>query len=206
VEGQEQLRAHDYAQAAETFRHGAALVENLPWQADLVRQLRNHMHLAERGQAALDLHRCCDRIRPLYGAESLSPEQARDVEAHYRSFRQHRALISQRLGGQLAADLEEQVRTDLLDLAILQANLLIQSVPLDRAPAARREALEVLAQAEAVFGPSCVLCRERQVLGLALGLKDLAAKAGRQAYVLSPRTAWEYYALGRSYFQAGDLD
>src|SRR5579862_5374889 len=62
---------------------------------------------------------------------------------------------------------------------------------------ARVEALEVLAQAEALFGPSCVLCAERW----ALGRPD-----PREESIPAPRNAWEHYALGRLYLRTGETD
>jgi len=63
----------------------------------------------------------------------------------------------------------------------------------------------VLAQAEALFGPSCVLYHQRRTHALALGLTDVAETAARQETALAPRGVWEHYALGRAYLQEGDL-
>jgi tetratricopeptide (TPR) repeat protein len=99
----------------------------------------------------------------------------------------------------------QQVRTDLLDLAILWTGLRVRLAAGHEVHAARREALEVLAEAEATFGPSCVLDHERQAHAAALGLADVAGAAGRRATEPAPRTAWEHYALGRALLRAGDL-
>jgi tetratricopeptide (TPR) repeat protein len=101
--------------------------------------------------------------------------------------------------------LEPQTRTDLLDLAILWADLRVRLAAPAEKPAARHEALEVLAQAEALYGPSCVLYHERRTHALALGRTEVAEEAARQAAATAPRGAWEHYALGRAYLQAGDL-
>ena len=96
----------------------------------------------------------------------------------------------------------QQVQADLLDLAILWTNLRIHSAR-GNPKEARRQALEVLQQAEELFGSSAVLCRQLQAHAQALGLSDLAQQAGAQAASLPPRTAWEHFALGRTSFRAG---
>jgi tetratricopeptide (TPR) repeat protein len=86
----------------------------------------------------------------------------------------------------------EQVRADLLDLAVVWVHLE------SRLPATgpgRAPPLEVLREAETLFGPSCVLDQERRRHGL----------DREQEKAVPPRTAWEHYALGRVYLQAGDV-
>jgi tetratricopeptide (TPR) repeat protein len=204
-DGQDHLDRQHFAEALDSFRHGMALAEDLPCSPDLVRQLRDRLRLAERGQAARELHLFCERARPLYGADLLPLTQALAVAARCQAFWEKRGLIARQLGPQVAPELDQQVRDDLLDLAIIWANLRVRLAPRDQAPAAREEALDVLAQAEALFGPSCVLCQERRSHALALGRTDVAEAAARQGSELAPRSAWEHCALGRAYLQAGDL-
>jgi tetratricopeptide (TPR) repeat protein len=71
---------------------------------------------------------------------------------------------------------------------------------------ARREALHVLAQAEAEFGRSVVLSQEQQVYAAALGLTDQARGAPHAAAPLTPHTGWEHHAVGRSLLRAGRLE
>src|SRR5262249_14459222 len=71
---------------------------------------------------------------------------------------------------------------------------------------ARKEALQVLDEAEVLLGASAVLNHERRVHAEALGLADLAHEAQSRAARLPPRTAWEHYALGRALMQDGDLE
>jgi serine/threonine protein kinase/tetratricopeptide (TPR) repeat protein len=202
-QGQDDLAQHRYADAEETFRAGSALAEDLPFAGDLRRQLRDGADRAERGQVGGDLHALAERVRPLYGADFLPAEEARAVAGQCRTLWEKRELIVGRLGQQPDPDLDQQVQADLLDLAVLWANLRVRLAPPAEAPLARKEALDVLAQAEALFGPSCVLYRERQTLARALGLAD--GVAARQSLAPAPRNAWEHYALGRAYLEAGEL-
>ncbi|HEX5269428.1 MAG TPA: tetratricopeptide repeat protein, partial [Gemmataceae bacterium] len=193
-QGEDQLRRGHYDEALDAFRHGAALSDDLPLDGRLRRQLRDGADRAERGRTAEELHRLCERLRPLYAADALPPEEAAAVADRCRALWEKREVIASRLG--------DQTRTDLLDLAILWANLRGHAAdPGD----ARREELETLAQAEAMFGPTRVLCEERRAQLLALGRAEAAEEAGRQAAALTPCGAWEHYALGRAYLRDGDL-
>jgi serine/threonine protein kinase/predicted Zn-dependent protease len=203
-QGEEQLRRQHYAEALDAFEHGAALSADLPLGGRLRRRLREGADQAERGRAAEELHRFCERVRPLYGAEPLPAEQARAVADRCRELWQEREAIA-RLGSPAAPELEQQVRADLLDVAILWANLAVSLASPGEARGAHQEALAVLAQAEALFGPSCVLYQERRAHALALGQPDTAESAARQAAGMAPHGAWEHYALGRAYLRAGDL-
>jgi tetratricopeptide (TPR) repeat protein len=100
---------------------------------------------------------------------------------------------------------DQRSRDDLLDLAILSANLHVALAASAEASAARRDALDTFAEAEALLGPSRALYEERRIQALALGHAAVAAEAERKAAALAPRGAWEHYALGRAYLQAGDL-
>ena len=173
----------------------------MPFNCDLLHSLDDGARRAEQARAATELHLVCERLRPLYGAEVLPAEQARAVETHCRELWRRRERIANCLG----PESEAQLRTDLLDLAILWANVRVRLAGPGDTDAARREALAVLAEAEALFGPSCVLFQERRAHALALGRTDEADEAGRHAAELPPRGAWEHYALGRAYLQAGDL-
>jgi serine/threonine protein kinase/lipoprotein NlpI len=199
--GQDCLARQRPAEALVAFRHGAALAERLPWGAELRQRLRRQTEWAE---AAGELHRCCEAVRPLYAVDNLPPAQARRVVAPCRRLWDKRDMIRACLDDVPEQALQEQVRADLLDLAILFAHLRVRQEE-GQAMEARLEALAILAEAEELLGSSCVLFRERASHARALGLTDLARQAERQAAALAPASAWEHYALGRAYFLAGDL-
>lgn len=203
-EGEQRLQDGRFADALESFRHAAVLVESVPFRADLKQQLRNGMLRAEQGEAIHELHALAESIRPLYDAEHLPVAQVRSVEEQCRRFWEARELIGQRLGRNSDAALQSQVRQDLLDLAIVFANLHARAA--STKASAPREAVEILAQAERDFGPSCVLYQERMKHLRAMGLGDAAEQSSRHAARIAPQNAWEHYALGRAYFAGGDLD
>jgi tetratricopeptide (TPR) repeat protein len=203
-EGQKYLTQQRYTEARDKLQSGVALLSGTPFDADVRRELHEAIRCAEQGQAVEELHLYAERVRPLYNAANLPEAQASEVQQHCRALWRERGRIPQRLGPQLTSEQEQQVRRDLLDLAILMENLAVRLAAPGNAAGARREALRTLEEAEALFGPSCVLYRERQDHAQALGLKDLADAAARQADQLPPRSAWEHVALGLIHFRAGD--
>jgi serine/threonine protein kinase/Tfp pilus assembly protein PilF len=205
-EGQQDLHRHQYAEALTALRRGQAQVEALPGSSDLAVRLTEQIHLAERAAAAQELHQLADRIRFLYGVESLPPPRLRLLEAQCRELWDRREDIAGRLRPNLDPQGQEQVQADLLDLAVLWTDLHVRLAPAAEAPAARREALQALDRAEDLLGPSPVLVRERQLHAQALGLADVAAALDRRAAELQPRTAWEHYAVGRSLLRQGRLE
>jgi tetratricopeptide (TPR) repeat protein len=96
------------------------------------------------------------------------------------------------------------VRQDLLDLALFWTDLQVSLAPDPEKNAARHQALRTLAEVEALFGPSAVLVHRRQCYAADAGLDGVAREAARRRSGLPPRTAWEHFALGRSFLEAGD--
>ncbi len=171
-DGQDYLAQRRYAEALNAFKHGIALVEDLPFGSDLKQHLHDRLREAECGQAVHELHLFRERVRPLYNAASLPEAQARTVELHCRAIWEQREAILERLQPRPDSDLERQFRTDLLtdllDVAIFAANLRVRLAAPDEAAAARKQALKILDEAEALLGPSHELRRERQILAQAL--------------------------------------
>jgi hypothetical protein len=115
---------------------------------------------AERALAASELHRFCETIRPLYGSADAPPEQTRRVVAQCRRMWDKKDLINESFGRPSGPPC---ALGDLLDLAILYAHLRLR-LPDSETAQARREALAVLDEAEALVGASAVLERERASL------------------------------------------
>ncbi len=172
-DGQAQLTRGQWEVAIDTLQRGRSLAGGLPFQGDLVAELDRQRRLAEQARAAAhrtaavrELHQLTDRLRFLYGATDLPPEGLRGLEACCRAFWHNRGRIVERLNpaGDPAPEppVPVSVRDDLLDLAIHWADLQVYLAPPAAKEKARRKALEVLAQAEALFGPSPVLDEERK--------------------------------------------
>src|SRR5262249_35856093 len=147
-------------------------------------------------QGVRELRQLAERLRFLYGAELPLSPQARALEARCGALWARRQRILEQLGPEAAG-----VKSDLLDLALLWSDLRLRLAPAASAAQARQEALGVLADAEELFGPSHVLYHDRAAHAAALGLTETASEADRRAAAMPPRTAWEHYALGRSFLR-----
>src|SRR5262249_19702951 len=154
------------------------------------------LEAARRAQAARDLHLVTERLRFLWDPDVVAPAVLRRLEAHCRTVWEAGGVL--REGARPPADVEGRGQAGLPDLAVCCADL-------RRHLGAAREALQILAEAEALLGPSATLARERQTCAEVLGDAALAEQAARQAAQLQPRTAWEHYQLGRAFLRTGDL-
>src|SRR5262249_35566879 len=160
-DGRQRLKNRELAEAVRTLTRGLSLAEDTSGNRDLRRDLEGQLRLAKRAQAADDLHNLVDRIRFLYGAESPAAG-SRALGTRCRAVWEERQRILDLFGVELEPAIEQRIRTDLLDLALLWADLRVRRAPRKEAESARREALQVLAEAEALLGPSPLLFRQRQ--------------------------------------------
>jgi serine/threonine protein kinase/Flp pilus assembly protein TadD len=200
--GQDYLREARYAEAGDVFENGAALVDELPFAGNLRLELRNGAHLAQRARAAEELHQSCERIRALYGVDLLPAEQVSGVEALCAQLWQSHERILDRLDAQPTPELGQRVRSDLLDVVIVWCDLHARRMPGEQAAHAHEEALQRIAEAQRVLGPSCALDQERRAHREALGH---AAVEAADPPVTPARTAWDHYALGRAWLRAGQV-
>jgi serine/threonine protein kinase/tetratricopeptide (TPR) repeat protein len=206
-DGRMQMLKGEWEGAIITLQRGRSLARDLPFHHDLADQLDRQLHRAEQARAAADraaavreLHQLTDRLRFLYGADPLPPESLRGLETGCRTFWEKRGRIVERLSAEGSRAVEPAVRDDLLDLAILWADLQVGQAPPAAKEEAHRKALAVLAEAETLLGASPVLDEERKRHGAPVS-------AGRTPPTLpkGEESAWEHYALGRSLLRSGDL-
>jgi serine/threonine protein kinase len=205
-EGQLLLRPGQHGAAAARLDHGLKLAESTEGGEDLARRLRAPLRLARRLASAEELHDIADRVRFAALGESVPEADLRKLEKSCRELWDNRARILAFHGADAPPDeATERVQADLLDLAIIWADLRLRLTPAGQAAEVRREALRLLAEAEKAFGPNAVLLHERAGLARALGQEQEALAAARRCAELPPQTAWEHYALGRRLIQDGDL-
>src|SRR5579871_5608815 len=202
-EGLAQLRGRAYAEAVRSFTRGRTLAEAIPGNAELTEALGNQLLLARRGEAAQHLHVLVDHIRLVYTDESRKATEFRKLEEHCQKVWEARRLLAKPGPAGLDADVERQIQSDLLDLAILWADLQGR-LAASRGEEAYRGALQVLMEAEELLGASVILARERHAYAVKLGRTELADVAAQQATELAPRTAWEHFCLGRSLLGSGN--
>lgn len=180
------------ARALEVLEQGRARAEALPFGQALARELEDGLAAARRDLAARrraelarDLHALAERIRFASVLDPLPAAQARDLEKRCRAVWEARPRLFDPAEG-----LDDGPRADLLDVAVIGAQLQARHAP----PEARPSALALLDEAEALCGPSLALDLERARLG------GPAARAAR-----APRTAWEHVLLGRSLLRAAEV-
>jgi serine/threonine protein kinase len=205
AEGRQYLRSGAYGEAAERLSHGLTVAQRLPWGDRLAGELDHELHRARRAQAARQLHALADRFRFLCG--SLTPEgNLATLRPLWQAVWDKRGTLLDRQVAELPADVEGQLRTDLLDLGLVWADLSMRLAEPDGRAKACQEALAVLDEIERLFGTSGAVYRQRAACLAALGRPEAAAAAEARAAALPPRTAWEHYLLGRTRLQLGDLD
>ncbi len=200
------LHRRDYPEAARALARGAALIEGLPGGGRLSRDLAAMLRLTDHSQEAERLHRLVDRLRFAESAVNHSPLVAREVDRNCRILWESRRSLLERAGRLLDHQLEERLRDDLLELAVIRSNLSprLETDP-QKADAAHRASLELLDEAEALLGPSHILYRARQTHAAALGLSSVAETAGLCALRVPPRTPWELAVAGRLLLATGNL-
>jgi serine/threonine protein kinase/tetratricopeptide (TPR) repeat protein len=206
IEGRVLLDRRDYPQAARTLTRGAAFIEGLPGSERLSQRLAAALRLTDRLEEVDYLHRLVDRLRFAESSANIAVPSAREVERHCHTLWESRRSLLERPGVPIEPQLEQRLRDDLLDLAVIASNLRVrlETDPKNIA-AAHRTGLRLLDEAEELFGPSHVLyCARRSHAG-ALGLVSLAAAAAHSASELPPRTAWEHDAAGRVLLATGDF-
>ncbi|MBL8793593.1 MAG: tetratricopeptide repeat protein [Planctomycetia bacterium] len=204
IQGRELLAKNDYAAARAALERGRQLSQELQrgdWSSALDAELRQ----VQEAQLLHDLHGLADQVRFLHDPDTLSAERAAALEARCRALWDERDLLLRQTQASPSTERGRQLRADLLDLALLGTELRMRlAAPAEQA-ARRQEALQTFDEAEALFGPSPVLHRQRRAVALGLGRTDLARAAETQAEQSPPRTAWEHYALGRALLREGQL-
>ncbi len=178
-EGRAQVRQGAYAGAARTLGRARARVGGWPGCANLVAQIDDELRAARDGAAAAQLHAVAEHLRLLAGHDALAPAALGALEARCRAAWQARHAAAGR----------EQGRADLTDLAVLWVGLKGRQ---SSGAASRREALAVLAEAEALCGPDAALAQARQSLG------GPAVRREAQSF-------HEHLALARARLLAGEL-
>ncbi len=199
-EGRRQVAQHHYAEAVATFDRGLDRLGEGTTGSPLATRLHQQRQRAARAQNIEALHQQVERSRYLPD-DLLSVDTLRKWEALCHTVWGERSRLLATRDTALEPDLEEMVRRDLLDVAVLWADCRVRLEP--DGEAARQDALRLLDEAETVFGPSLVLSRQRQAL---VRGKDATAPPGSATPHRDPHWAWEHYALGRWLLRSDDLE
>jgi hypothetical protein len=180
-------RRHRHSAAVVRAERGMAMARGLPLAGDLGEQLDREANEARRGLVIDEFHATAERIRSEFDTDELPPDRdtVARLETQYRKLWDARdRLVTEAANGGPGAVLTN----DLLDVALFWSGLRQRQG--DAVGAAR-----IVAEAEAICGPSRFLDHRRRVLE-AGGASDPGPE---------PETVWEYSLRGRERLRAGDL-
>jgi serine/threonine protein kinase/tetratricopeptide (TPR) repeat protein len=194
--------ARQFAEAEATLNHALALAGPTLAFEDWRRLYRDELRVILRDRKAAELHQLADLVRFRCGLAPRPSESSRSLLDRGRAIWEARTLLLAPIPGRSQPELEETIRTDLLDIITVWADLRVRLAPAPEAATARGEALAQLDEAAAVLGSGPALERLRRALGKALG--RTAASGATPTASQEPRTAWEHCDLGCAYLREGE--
>ena len=163
AEGRAYLDRRQYAEATKSLKHGQALADHLPTLGQVRAELGVELERAQRDAKAADLHHVAELIRYRYGIDPPPAEEARALVSRGPEIWQARNTLLRPLAGRREPQVEQMIRNDLLDFALVWASFRVHSAPPSETDLARREAVDMLDEAAALLGPNPALDRDRQV-------------------------------------------
>jgi eukaryotic-like serine/threonine-protein kinase len=188
-----------YVQAEAALRHGLALAGSMPgfesWRPMLAKERRGVL----RDQKAAELHQLADLVRFRDGLAPDPSEEARSIVGRGLELWWARHQLLGPVRGRPESEVEPRIRTDLLDLMTVWADLRVRLAGASEQVEARVEALARLDEVASALGSGPALERLRRNYGEALG--RFPSGAGE----IEPRTAWEHCDLGRACLRDGEL-
>ena len=203
-DGKKYAGRRQFSEAADILRRGLernpTILPSLLTGDSLALELQKELRLAVRGQKAEQLHHFADLVRLRHGFTPPRGEEGWKFIRDGRAMWEERDRLLNSEAGALDPEVEQRICTDLLELAVVWADLRVRLASKADVDEARREAVRVLDQAEASCGPSPSLNRERRAYARALGLP--ISSSGPDP---APRSAWEHYDLGRSYLRSEQI-
>jgi serine/threonine protein kinase len=200
-DGQRARAGGRYDEAIHALESGIKNSSGVPAVSELRRALQQELRVARRGRLAQELHALADLIRFRYGVDLPPQDDAAAIVQHCRAiWEERKGLLTGERGG-AANGTDQTIKTDLLELAAVWADLRVQLSAASELNEARRNALAILDQAQAALGPRFAIDLRREALAAALG-----SDAGSPSFHREPETAWEHYDTGRSYLRSGRLE
>jgi serine/threonine protein kinase/Flp pilus assembly protein TadD len=209
-EGRRYRAGGQYGEAIRALEHGLEGIRSIPIDgaSDLTQALGDELRLAQRSRMAEELHDLADRIRFRYGIDLPAQDDARALARHCRTVWERRGHLIPSNGtrGEGTFELEQRIKTDLLEVAAVWADLLVRlASPSDNE--AKREALRLLDEAGASLGPSLAIDLRRDQLATALGRPPATGTlATAMTMTRVPHSAWEHYDMGRHHLRSGKLE
>jgi serine/threonine protein kinase/TolA-binding protein len=196
VDGQQLLDRQAYSEAIDRLQQALDGLRPLPAAAALKQALRERLELGRRAKLEHELHQFAERLRFLDGpVESSSLRSAQQACETFWSAR-HKLLPADSSTASLEAN---RARADLLDLVVFWLDAQSR-LPGAQEPVARKQASDLLSEAEATLGASEVLEYERRRL---FGDSEPAADEDRDS---GSTSSGEPYRLGRFHLRSGQVE
>ena len=188
-----------FGEAIRALGRGLDSAAATPATEHLKQSLRAELRLAERGRLAHELHGLADQIRAGHGA-LLPPEaEGKSLMRLCASVWEHRQQLLDS-SAPLSADDERTIRTDLLELATIRADLRVRYATATSVEDARTDALRLLDEAERICGPSLAAQVRRA------DFADRAERSTTPLRAVTPRSAWDHYEIGRYNLRVGHVE
>jgi tetratricopeptide (TPR) repeat protein len=188
--------AECYAEALLCLERGAALAGRLPTFGARRQALDGLRTNALRARSVGDLHALMNLYRFRFGITPPEPAEAEKLYRRGRAIWDSRGRILRPTSADRAA--EAQVRSDLIDLATILADLCVHRGADAAAGSDRALAVQILRTAETELGSTAALGRDLQ-----RHAGDASTLDPGPTPLAPPHTAWEHYDLGRSYLRSG---
>ncbi len=198
-QARQDFESHDYESAINGLENSTQAIGWVPGHYDLKRALANQLARSKRGRLAEAMHVLVQQLRFLDSLESAPPARMHDLAAGCARLWQARSKLMMSASGTEGTG-DSVVATELLDFAALWAELTVRLAPEGRLSSARREAIAILDQAEALIGSSLVLELARREC------TTLPAPVASSRALPPAHTAWEHHVLGRHLFRNGDYE
>ena len=199
ADGRRERTGGRFGEAIRALGRGLESAVAVPAPEDLKEALRGELRLAERGRLAEDLHSLADRIRARHGVDLPSHAEGQTLLRLCRAVWDRRDQLLA-AGPAPLDETERAIRTDLLELAAIASDLRVSDAPAAALADARRDARQLLDEAESLCGPSFALDARRD------DLADAPRCEGTRGNGRVPSSAWEHYELGRYNLRVGRLE
>jgi serine/threonine protein kinase/tetratricopeptide (TPR) repeat protein len=186
-----------YDNAVHSLRRGLERAATFPPVARLTRALDAELRVALRKWDAAKLHHLAELIRFDYGIDPPEGGKATALLRDIRVIWERRSLLFPPGARELDAELDHQVRTDLLELVAVWAEVRTRRASPDESIIARDEALALLDDARASCGPSFAIDHMRRSIANEPGAENRSIESDPV-----PHSASEHYDLGRSYLRS----
>ncbi len=196
------LAGKRFTEAEATLNHALTMAGHTLAFEDWRRLYRAELLVILRHRKAAELHELADLVRFRYGLAPQPSEVSRSLLERGRAIWEARTLLLAPIPGRSEPSLEQMIRTDLLDIITVRADLRVRLAPAADAARVRGEALAELDEAAAMLGSGPALQRVRRALGKTLG--RTAPSEATETVSREPRTAWEHCDLGCAFLREGE--